>query len=76
MAIDIARALERRRRRCVELRTQAQDSVNYQAQIRKQVDIMRHKVEVERLQAAFISHHGVNNPHLIRERLRLMQQSL
>ena len=50
MPFNIAKELERRRRKRVELRSQAQDSVNYQAQIRKQVDILRHKAEVERLQ--------------------------
>ena len=75
MPFNIAKELERRRRRRVELRSQSQDSITYQAQIRKQVDILRHKAEVERLQAALINHQ-TQNPFMIKERLRLMQQSL
>ena len=75
MPFNIAKELERRRRRRVELRSHAQDSITYQAQIRKQVDILRHKAEVERLQAALINHQ-TQNPFMIKERLRLMQQSL
>ena len=75
MPFNIAKELERRRRRRVELRSQSQDSITYQAQIRKQVDILRHKAEVERLQAALINHR-TQNPFMIKERLRLMQQSL
>ena len=75
MTFNIAKELDRRRRKRVELRSQAQDSVNYQAQIRKQVDILRHKAEVERLQAALINHR-THNPFMVKERLRLMQQVL
>ena len=73
--LDIRKALEKRRRKRVEINRSMVSSIQYQADVRRQMDRDIMRAEHTRLKG-LLSRLGVSNPHIMRDRYEQLTAAL